>query len=338
MIGLDTVLSLLAWPLRWSDRRWPRLERWLDMSLQDGDEAALREVCRRIGWPLGRYHHWYLLKWWISRRVRALDAPRCRAWLERLDRSDYAALDAALQDPSGLLLAIPHHGHYILSMIAVAERLFRVREVLVFYGNPQTHPGNALFDRLYQSLFDPADPRMQVIHDDRAGLIKALRGLRRGAVVMIMPDVHRDEAEAHPVEFCGRPLHLMLGTAALARMAGARVLPMVACARQPGLRFANRFGPVLQADASAPASLADYRLTCRLFECFESLMAGELLHWQYVRQHQRGEGVFPSPSDAEIEELVELVLSGPLLDLQLDRRRVLEGDGCNAKAEVVLDT
>ena len=85
-----------------------------------------------------------------------------------------------------------------------------------------------------------------MIHNTRAGLVKAIRGLQQGAVVIIMPDVYQDESETYQLPFCGRPLSVMLGTAALARKTGAGVLPMIARAESTGIRFSNLAGPLLR--------------------------------------------------------------------------------------------
>ncbi|MBK7144008.1 MAG: hypothetical protein IPH76_01895 [Xanthomonadales bacterium] len=229
------------------------------------------------------------------------------------DSSDYGPLDSAMNDPRGLLIAIPHHGHYVLSMASLAAKISLRREVLVFYGDPKTHPGNEIFDDLHVLIYEGAESRVTIIHDNRAGLSKAIRALQNGSAVLIMPDVYKDLDDTFQLPFCGRPYDVMLGTAALARRTHSNILPTVAIPIRPGIRFANQFGPLLHGRqpnsvTAAVTSFEDYKVTAAMFHAFEAIMDSEIHHWQFVRQHYQRSGSFPVLDEDQLESLTELVL------------------------------
>jgi hypothetical protein len=286
------LLAVLAAPLRLLDSRSRAIERWLDLPITDDDARLLRDACAASGTRLGHYYHWYLQKSLVAAAVRGLDAARAARILHASDRTDYAAAACIAGSDAGVLVAIPHHGHYILSMTALAHVVARHRKVLVFYGQPATHKGNEAFDNLHRMLCGGTVGGIEVIHDTRQGMARAIRALKAGEVVFIMPDAFRDEEATMMVPFCGKLTNVMLGTAVLARKTGAWILPAVSTPCGAGLGFRTRFGtridhPWRQAMNAAPdaARIMDYAVTRALFGQLEGIMAGQLLYWQHVRQH-----------------------------------------------------
>lgn len=300
------------------------VERWVETPLGPEDHAALAKACAASGQRLGAFYHWYYQKLLVSRRVRSLDEAGIKALIEQFDGTDYGALDRAADRDGGLLVAIPHHGHYILSMIAIAQHLSARRKVMLFYGNPATHAGNEVFDHLYSVIFGDSSCGVEVIHDTRAGMVKAIRGLQRSEVVIIMPDVHRSDVDSYQVPFCGIPLNVMLGTAVLARKTGSSVIPVVSQPVGGSLGFRNTWGTTLHVDPAEDDEVrGDYRLTAAMFAFFDKVKRGEILYWQFVRQHFMSEDQFPELDPSRIGEIADLVLGGPSCDLNLGNTVVL---------------
>lgn len=135
-----------------------------------------------------------------------------------------------------------------------------------------------------------------------------------------MPDAFKNEHDTLLIPFCGRPMNVMLGTAALARKTNARILPMTSCPTDTGLGFASVFGEVIEptaADMLAEDILhGDYRVTLQMFEQFESVMSASLLHWQFVRSHFGRQGDFPKLSSDRIAGAVELLFADPRVQLK----------------------
>ncbi len=318
---LRSLLVDAVSPMRRLRRRVPFLERLLRVSLTDQEFHSVEIACERSRVDFGAFYHWYLQKLVVSRHVRRLEKTSTLKMVARMDRSDYSRVDALRGERRGLLIAIPHHGHYILSIVAVAERLRASREVLIFYGSPQTHAGNELFDHLYGHLFGDASSGVQVIHDTRAGLARALRGLKEGAVVIIMPDVYKHEHETFLVPFCGRPLNVMLGTAAFARKTGSVILPMVSQPTARGLGFTSVFGQLIDVGAGhAKADVtvhADYRVTAELFRQLEAVIDPAIVYWQYSRSHYMREATFPELTPDSVQSIAELFFVDPRVNVDL---------------------
>ncbi|GAB3727794.1 hypothetical protein GCM10028862_04700 [Luteimonas pelagia] len=308
----------LARPMVLINRRTKWLEKVLDLPLSDRDIAVIRSACARGGGQrLGHYYHWYFLKALQARAIRRAN----REWILRMvrgrDRTDYSAVNS-LPSGRGVLVAMPHHAHYVFSMIALARHLQRFQRVNIFYGAPGTHRGNEVFDTLHEVLWTD-DSGVRILHDDRRGLAQALDSLRNGETVMIMPDVFRDESATLFVPFCGRPMNVMLGAATMARRSEAVILPAVSQAIGRGMGFATRFGALVEPGGtgippgSNVARLVDYAAMRRLFARFELLMGDELIYWQNVRQHLARAQEFPEVKRHAMDRVAALLESSPLM-------------------------
>lgn len=318
----DEALLRMAEPMRALALPSAEIEAQVETPLTAADHDALAKACTASGQPLGVFYHWHYQKWLIARRVKALDREGIEVAIDRYDETDYAPLDRALERPGGLLVAVPHHGPFILSNIAVTRYLARKgRRVLVFYASPNTNAGNAVFDHLYDVMFGDASSGIEVIHDTRAGMVKAIRGLQSGAAVLIMPDVFKNEDDTYQVPFCGQPFNVMLGTGTLARKTNSSVLPLVSHPLGAGMGFRCRFGPLLE---TRPCSddvgdlREDYAILARTFAFYESVMRDEILYWQYVRQFYMDGGHFATLDRKCIGEAVELSLKNAANAIRLD--------------------
>ena len=315
MLNGDACYGMLGLALCMLDKRNSYIERFLGIPLTEQDEDAIRIACRLNDVRIGRFYYWYLIKYLLARRIGKIDKHATMDLIFASDRSDYGVLDEVLIDTRGMIIAIPHHGQYILSMVAIAERIGRSREVLVFYGNPKNNPGNELFDALYARIWSEVGVRVNIVHDTRPGMAKAMRSLLRGAVVLIMPDVYKDEKDTYHLSFLGRVSSVMLGTATLARKTNSRILPVVSIPTYPGYRFKNIFGDLIEpwcTDATVPeyAKFDDYRTTAAMFESFEKNMSNDIYHWQFIRQHYQREGNLPMLTPELLSELIDLALMG----------------------------
>lgn len=311
----------LGRPLNLLDRRIAAIEKWLKIPLPEVDERLVREACAMSGGKrLGSFYHWYLLKLLVARAVRGIDRQRALSLINACDKTDYTSIRSVLSSDRGVLIAIPHHAHYIFSMIALAEKVRAHRLVYVFYGQPDTHRGNEIFDHLHQRIWGNA-ANVQVIHDTRQGMAKAIKGLKNGAVVLIMPDVFQNESDTMVVPFCGRALNVMMGTATLARRTKAWILPAVSTRHGRGLGFVTRFGTRIDyrspnaQSRSAASRIADYGVTRILFKQFEDFMSSELLYWQNVRQFLAQGSHFQTSTAEQLMTFAEQLAADPLMQL-----------------------
>lgn len=327
MSALTIAGVTAASPLRMLDVRSPWLERRLELPLSEADVAAVRST----GAKLGAYYHWYLQKLVIADAIKQLDREQATRLIAQVDHTDYAGVvDAVRRSDTGVLIAIPHHAHYVLSMTALAARLGKHTTVNVFYGQPATHKGNAVFDHLHEVLFSDPACGVNVIHDTRQGLVKAIKGLKNGEVVVIMPDAAQDEDATLMIPFCGRLMDAMLGTATLARKTGAWILPVLSRIHGRGLGFRTEFGeridyPIAHAAELDPEQtrIADYGVMRQVFSQFEAVMQDELYLWQNVRKYLTSSPTGGLAPKDELSSLLSAIETDPLFgspDLVLDLR------------------
>jgi hypothetical protein len=311
---LPSYFVMATKPVSLLDRRIRCLERYLETPLSDSDEAALRVACVRSGIRFGAFYHLYFQKKVISKIWRTIQRDAILRMIRDLDQSNYAALDVALAQQHGLLLALPHHGLYINTIVAVTERVRRSRDIYIFYGDPTTHSGNEVFDSLCKRIWlnDPAS-RVQIIYDNRAGIIKAIRALKDGAAVIIMPDVFKNELDTFQIPFCGRALNIMLGTAVLARKTGSAILPIVCRPIGSGMNFVTEQGPYLspemplEGEGSTDENLLNYRTMLKVFRYYESVMDQRIIYWQFARQMYANHAEFPLLDHSNVEAASNLL-------------------------------
>jgi len=280
-----------ATPLLWMDRHSPRLDRITHKPLTDVQAVNIQRLCHAGGRKFGAYYHWQLRLFEQAQAIRALDGRDIMVMTRRHDHTDYTPLHAALQDPRGALIAIPHHGLFIQGITAICMRLKGQRNVFVFYEDPKEHVTNAIFDVMYEKVYGAQDSGVGILHNTRAGLVRALKELRSGSVVIILPDVFKRAEDTYRIPFCGVQRDIMLGTATLARRGNARILPVAAQPIGQHLHFATRFGEpveVMQSDGTPEGDLhVDYNATQRMYRAFEPLMQNDLIYWQYAHNHKQ---------------------------------------------------
>jgi hypothetical protein len=325
---LARALVLLASPMVHLDVRSEVIERLLGLPLTQGNVEGIRASGRSA--TMGRYYHWYLQKLAIAKAIDGMDKAKATAFIEAIDRTDYAPAASLLESRSGVLVAIPHHAHYILTMTALAAHVGRHRPVKVFYASPAKNAGNLVFDRLHAVLFSDPSSGVDVIHDNRQGLARAIKGLDNGDVVFIMPDAYRDVAATMMLPFCGRLTSVMLGTAALARKTGSWILPVVSRSVGRGLAFGAHFASAIHpASPGSPCTrererIADYGVMRQVFAQFETVMANELLLWQSLRQHVEAGPALPALVERDrLDAAIHELRSSPWFrepDLVLDLR------------------
>lgn len=324
---LRSLFIKAAAPIRRLRSQSPLIERHLKLRLDEREARSIQTASDRIGVPFGAYYYWQLQKTVVNNHIRRLKKRSILSMVAALDTTDYAPLDQLRDDPRGLLVALPHHGHFILSIVAVVERLRDAREVYIFFGSPKTHAGNEIFDDLHAHLFGHL-PGVHVIHDNRSGLARALRALPQGAAVIIMPDVYRNEHDTFVVPFCGRQLSVPLGTASIARKTNSVILPLVSLPteRAPGFRnvFGDAIAPTIESPDAEAGSLddddtvhRDYGVTLRMFRHFEQVMDRSILHWQYVRGHYLREAPFPSLTAQALKDLIDPFFADPRTNVNL---------------------
>jgi lauroyl/myristoyl acyltransferase len=308
----------VASPLKRIAARSTWIEKRLDLPLSGADHVQIAKALTRDGVQLGSYYHWYLEKAWVARGLKSATRERVLAMSKAADKTDYTQLDRLFQEPGGLVLAIPHFGNYILAIVSLFARYGRDRDIGVFYAPPEANNGNAVFDFIYTLCFknDP-ESSTRVLHANRTGLAEAMKLLRSGGVLLMLPDVCLNPEDAYLVPFLGRTFDAMLGSASFARRTNSRLVPAMAI-QTGNLAFEIRSAePSRDNSTQGPAEspyhdlAADYAATATMFATYERWMAGRTYLWQFIREHFSKTAPFPSLDPQELDKVWSTFLADP---------------------------
>jgi len=334
MMAMVLRLLLLAmYPLRSSTRRWKLMERFLHLNLSPDKARSVELACTASGKPLGAYYFWKVSQALQFMALRHLNEQSALQLISNLDVTDYDKFGAVTNSNRGCLLAIPHHGPFCFSIVALVERLRHKRPVLVFYNSPEEHASNGIFDDLYLRLYRDSSTGVTIAHNSRAGIAMASKHLKAGSFVVIMPDVYARQEDTYQLPFLGRSRNVMLGTASLARHCSASILPLSADLCGDGVRFRTRFGALIEPASSIARTRvggqawdlwSDYRTTLTMFRSLGELMREQLFQWQYCDSHYLSDLAPPSLRFEELTQLLDLLPKDPRVQVSSHSPIVVE--------------
>ncbi|MBF0409614.1 MAG: lysophospholipid acyltransferase family protein [Candidatus Riflebacteria bacterium] len=149
-------------------------------------------------------------------------------------------LQNALDKGKGVLLAVPHIGNWELLGAAIAFRNFPLH---TFYLAQKENDIGTMIDefRQYSRL---------VFHDRDRGMIGALKALKQGAILGMIPD---QDGGNHGVymDFLGHWVSMPAGPANWSLKSGAEVIPLYSVRRGRTSKFDAYFFPALPAETSS---------------------------------------------------------------------------------------
>lgn len=312
------LIAHLCRPLRLARMRIRWVEDLLEIPLSDADAARVRQACAMSGVGLGEFYHWYVQKKLVSHSIRNFSRERGLAVVQSVDHTDYSRCEDLFASDRGILLALPHHAHYIFTVVALAEKLRATRKVVLFFGEPGRNPGNEVFDHMCRVFYGPGG-NVETVHDTRQGIATAIRELKRGAAVVIMPDAYSTEASTLAVPFCGSSISTMLGTSVLARKTGAVIQPLVSTPHGKGLGFRTVFAPAIEvvrdrAESQTAARIRDYATMRRIFAFYEHVMRPQIVYWQHIRRHLSQTGRYVELTREQLPVVAALLEDDPDLN------------------------
>jgi KDO2-lipid IV(A) lauroyltransferase len=242
-------LARLLGPLHVTGVVWYRLHRWATAHLPEWAIRAGMPVCvgffYLVLWPIDRAIERNLRPvlgpsgWWTGQR-RALRTLYRYAWClsERYERLNVVSGETRgeleveglehwrrlHEAPEGFILLSAHVGHWELGSMAGAARSDRVVHLV------REEEMDAAAQRFVAGLLARQSGDRYRVHfarpeDPLLGL-ELLRALRDGAIVALQGDRPRAGGESIRVPMFGLDYALPIGTAALARSAGVRILPV----------------------------------------------------------------------------------------------------------------
>lgn len=131
-------------------------------------------------------------------------------------------LDNVKNTPGAIVIAAPHFGSFITGAIMLLSKIGSERPIHLFYADPKTDKGNALYESFYRRYF----PSLSVCFNNRRGIIHAANALRREEVLVIMPDVFHGE-NLLKIQMLGRNVDVMPGIAYFHRKFDAKIIPVL---------------------------------------------------------------------------------------------------------------
>ena len=126
------------------------------------------------------------------------------------------------QKSGPIILAAPHFGSFISGALLVLLEVGKTRPIHLFYADPAKDPGNSGYDAFYRRYF----PDLSVCLNNKRGIVKAANALKRGEVLIIMPDAFNG-ADLLAIELMGRSIGVMGGIAYFHRKFNASVIPVL---------------------------------------------------------------------------------------------------------------
>jgi lauroyl/myristoyl acyltransferase len=266
---------------------------------------ATRELAARVlqsQWRCG-----YLLRY-----LRQLPAKELREFLQSCVHSEGTFPWEMLSTIGrAVVLVTPHYGACVVACLAVAQWFEGRRGLSIYYELREQNAGIGL-------MLQRVAPRAALLNADRAGLLTALRTLRTGGCVGLMPDLYMDVNATVAVPFLGCWMRVPTGAAFLALKSDALLVPVYATLDQR-MRVVVRFShPIDSRSVRSGDSVQDrFMLTCLLFADIESAIRRAPEHWrqwELLPRISRPLTLPDSLSNAELEAaLRERCRSSPAL-------------------------
>lgn len=237
---------------------------------------------RPLLWQADRSVRFVLWQWlhysMVQNAVRFGDRKRLS---ERVSKTELLPLVEHLKGTErGCVLVTPHFGPFVPLAVALAEELSKYKRINFLFADPTRNKSNVKFDTLFRQL-----PGCRVLYDDRKSIISAIRALRQGEMVTMMPDVFSADGTVVYIPFFSRTIRANLGTAFLAEKGAADLIVVLSrfCFRSFGklsITFSMRT-PMTVADYAGYGSLLRHQVMLAIFSAIEKEVATRPEFWSY---------------------------------------------------------
>ena len=218
----------------------------------------------------------------VQAHLATLDAPGLASYLDRHVRVQGAVqgqpvLDLVRNDPQPVVFVTPHYGPFGLACLKLIQTIGRQKTVNAFYDPPAKNPSSAGFEALLKGL----GYGFNALFNDSTAVLKALRVLKRGEALTMMPDVFDITGHVLYVPFFGRLVPAMAGTALFALKSQARVVVGYACPGA-GLRTTVQLGVPITPQRTGVLEADIASLTAAIFRDMERQIRQAPQHWAYL--------------------------------------------------------
>lgn len=188
-----------------------------------------------------------------------------------------AYLDAVKHGDGSVIFVTPHYGNFPAGCLKLIKEIGHYKTVNAFYNPPSKNRSSEGFDALFQRLGYGFNP----LFNDETAVLKALRVLKRGEALTMMPDVFDISGHVLYVPFFGRLVPAMAGTAMFALKGRATVIVGYNCPGE-GLSSTLKLGRPLQVERTGDLESDIALLTAAIFRELEAQIRSAPEHWIYL--------------------------------------------------------
>lgn len=187
-------------------------------------------------------------------------------------------LEAIKISNAPVVFVTPHYGNFPAGCLKLIKEIGRDKIVNVFYNPPSTSRTSEGFEELFNGL----GYGFNALFNDDKSVLKALRVLKRGEALTMMPDVFDVSGHVLYVPFFGKLVPAMAGTALLALKGKATVIVGYNIPGE-GVGSTLRLGKPLIVEPTGDLETDIVRLTSAIFCEMERQIRQLPEHWVYLQ-------------------------------------------------------
>lgn len=212
----------------------------------------------------------------------------------------------------GAVVAIPHFAEFIPAIISVALCAPPDRRVAIFYESPDAVATNAVFNRVAERTIPQLERDVVICHNNASGLVAALKVVRSGGTLIIMPDVVKDPSLGTAMPFLSRSFVAMTGIGSIVRKTAVPLIPIIP--RTPFDASLTIGAPIMPATPAGPVDDAgrftdyiDYCIMRKMFENMSAIIGDRQAFWTYWLSYSAPFQLQANPSsgDGQVRNLLK---------------------------------
>jgi lauroyl/myristoyl acyltransferase len=215
----------------------------------------------------------------VKQHLSSLSPSALASFVQRhVDVEGQEHLDAVKASDAPVVFVTPHYGSFALGCLKLIQEIGHRKTVNAFYNPPSRNRSSEGFEELFQRF----GFGFNALFNDGTAVLKALRVLKRGEALTMMPDVFDVSGHVLYVPFFGRLIPAMAGTALFALKSRATVIVCYSCPGD-GLRSTLRIGRPIEFERSGKLDTDIATLTAAIFRDMEAQIRQQPEHWIYLQ-------------------------------------------------------
>jgi lauroyl/myristoyl acyltransferase len=187
-------------------------------------------------------------------------------------------LDLIKSSKTPVIFVTPHYGSFPLGFLKLIQEIGQQKTVNAFYNPPSKNRSSEGYEELFKKL----GFGFNALFNNDTAVLKALRVLKRGEALAMMPDVFDISGHSLYVPFFGRLIPAMAGTALFALKSNATVIVGYSCPTN-GLQSTIKLGDPLKIERTGQLDVDIANLTNAIFRDMEAQIRQLPEHWIYLQ-------------------------------------------------------